>query len=679
MGFIKRLRWQLIIYDLIIFALIDLHYILYEQLSSYDAMHHFLVTILIMLGVRLLFGVYYQVWRYGGVQSYLRVLVADTVSFIINTVIVLSLDIMKISFVWLLAIGCLNTIVALGMRMCYRYAYKCASDETLRGRIMLFMFRLFSGNKNFKKREDNIKKTKVGIIGAGKIGVNLAEELLNNPNSSYQPACFLDLSQEKVGRTINDIPVLYSDNSNIAKLKDYNVQEVILAAGYVDDELRKRIYATYKEAGFKVKVYDYPAMHTAGKERQLREFDIEELLFRKPVEIDNELAKNFYQGKKILITGGGGSIGSEIARQLIKYNPEQLIILDVYENSAYELQQEIKIIHKSQVKLHVEIISICNRPALERIFAEYHPDIVIMAAAHKHVPLMERNCIESVENNIFGTLNTVELAIKYEAQRVIMVSTDKAVNPTSIMGATKRFCEMIVNSYAQLYNDGKIKTTFSSTRFGNVLGSAGSVIPLFKKQIANGGPVTVTHKDIIRYFMTIPEASQLVLQSGAMAKNGELFVLDMGEPVKIYDLAANLIELSGYVPGKDIEIIETGLRPGEKLYEELLIKTETLEKTANSLIFVEKDDVFQLSEIAEKLSNLKDAVKSGSNDRMREVMHEVIPSYVTPEEVNSKAIMAKKEEEAKKLAEATIEVDALKMHAEKKAEVNNDKVGIAVE
>ena len=295
------------------------------------------------------------------------------------------------------------------------------------------------------------------------------------------------------------------------------------------------------------------------------------------------------------------------------------------------MQQELKIAYGAALDLCVEILSVCNRTALDRIFDKYRPNIVLNAAAHKHVPLMEHNCVEAVENNIFGTLNTVELSEKYGVDRFIMISTDKAVNPTNVMGATKRFCEMIVQAHSMTDSH----TTFSATRFGNVLGSAGSVIPLFKRQIANGGPITLTDKRIIRYFMTIPEASQLVLQSGAMAKNGELFVLDMGQPVRIYDLAESMIRLSGMEPGVDIEIIETGLRPGEKLYEELLVKSEELDKTENSLIFIERDSPLSVEEIESRLDQLREAVATGSDETVSETLHAVVPTFRRPEEVNN--------------------------------------------
>ena len=380
--------------------------------------------------------------------------------------------------------------------------------------------------------------------------------------------------------------------------------------------------------------------------RHLREFDIEELLFRKPIEVADEKTGAFYRGKVVLITGGGGSIGSELCRQIAKMQPRRLVILDVYENGAYDVQQELKIAYGDALDLRVEILSVCNREALEQIFATYRPDVVLHAAAHKHVPLMEHNCCEAIENNVFGTLNTVELSEKYGVGRFMMVSTDKAVNPTNVMGATKRMCEMIVQSHSRT----STTTTFSATRFGNVLGSAGSVIPLFRRQIMNGGPITVTDKRIIRYFMTIPEASQLVLQSGAMAKNGELFVLDMGRPVKILDLAENMVRLSGYEPYRDIDIIETGLRPGEKLYEELLVKTEELGKTENRLIFIERDEPIGPEALAEKLAILRAAVSGEDNARAKAALHEVVPTFHRPEEVNRTA----QRSEEMKIAEAGV-------------------------
>lgn len=439
----------------------------------------------------------------------------------------------------------------------------------------------------------------------------------------------MDVSKEKVDRDIHGISVFLEDEASLAQLKKMDVQEVVFAIPNLEDKRKKALYDHYQKAGYKIKVYDFPVMQTAGGKRHLREFDIEELLFRKPITVNDERTKSYYSGKVILITGGGGSIGSELCRQLAKMSPKQIVILDIYENGAYDVQQELRIAYKGELDVQIEIMSITNKKLLNKVFEKYRPQIVINSAAHKHVPLMEHNCVEAVENNVFGTKNVIDCCEEYGAERFMMVSTDKAVNPTNMMGATKRMCEMLVQSAS---THGHVK--YSATRFGNVLGSAGSVIPLFKKQIANGGPVTLTDKRIIRYFMTIPEASQLVLMSGAMANNGELFVLDMGQPVKILDLAENMIRLLGV---NGIEIVETGLRPGEKLYEELLVKTEELDKTDNSLIFIERDTPLSESVIAEKLDILRSACNTLDDDVIRDAMRYVVPTFRKPEDVNCKA------------------------------------------
>lgn len=403
------------------------------------------------------------------------------------------------------------------------------------------------------------EKIKVTIIGAGRVGVSLAEELLNNSEAAYVSRCFIDINKEKVGRDIHGIPVWSETEATFKKLGEFEAQEIIFAIPSMDATKKKTLYEYYKNAGYKLKVYDYPTMYAAGGKRHLREFDIEELLFRKPLVVSDERTNAYYRDKVVLITGGGGSIGSELCRQLAKMNPKK---------------------------------------------------IIINAAAHKHVPLMEYNCVEAIYNNVFGTQNLVELCEEYGAECFMMVSTDKAVNPTNVMGATKRICEMIVQSAS---THGKVK--YSATRFGNILGSSGSV----------------TDKRIIRYFMTIPEASQLVLQSGAIANNGELFVLDMGQPVKIMDLAENMICLSGV---QGIEIVETGLRPGEKIYEELLVKTEELDKTDNSLIFIERDTALSKEEIYRKIDVLRNACDTGDDQIAKEVLRAVVPTFKTPEKVN---------------------------------------------
>lgn len=635
----SNVRWMLIGYDLIMYAVVAaILLLLYggmDKLSTIGILQQVCLSVLCIFVARLIGKVYGQVWRYGGIQCYIRLLFTDSIAFVAYLCLELLLPIQKITFARMLSIVSLNLLGALALRMMYRYAYKCGNRKTTKGKILSALLHMFSGIE--AENEKEVQKIKVAIIGAGRVGVSLAEELINNEETAYIPRCFIDISKEKVGREIHGIPVWSENEATFNRLGEFEVQEIIFAIPSMDADKKKALYEYYKNAGYKLKVYDYPTVYAAGGKRHLREFDAEDLLFRKPLAVADERTNDYYKGKVILITGGGGSIGSELCRQLAKMSPKKIVILDIYENGAYDVQQELKIAYGSALNLQIEICSITHKKALEKVFEKHHPQIIINAAAHKHVPLMEHNCVEAIYNNVFGTRNLVELCEKYEAERFMMVSTDKAVNPTNVMGATKRMCEMIVQSAS---THGKVK--YSATRFGNVLGSAGSVIPLFRRQIANGGPVTVTDKRIIRYFMTIPEASQLVLQSGAMAKNGELFVLDMGKPVKIYDLAENMIRLSG-VHG--VQIIETGLRPGEKLYEELLVKTEELDKTENSMIFIERDTALSEEEISRRLALLQDACDIGDDDMAREALRKAVPTFRKPEEVNREADLKEKAEE----------------------------------
>lgn len=625
----KNIRWMLIFYDMGVYAIAAFLLLAFyagdDKLSGKGIFEQAVISIICIFVARIIGNIYGQVWRYGGIQCYIRLLFTDFAGFLAYLCLESILPIQHITFGRLLSLVSLNLLGALAIRMVYRYAYKCGNHDTLKGKILLVLFRIFSGME--VGNDKDIQKIKIAIIGAGRVGVGLAEELLNNSEASYTPRCFIDVNKEKVGREIQGIPVWSEDEATLRKLDELEVQEIVFAIPSMDAQKKKELYEYYTEAGYKLKVYDFPTVYAVGGKRHLREFDAEELLFRKPLAVADERTNAYYKNKVVLITGGGGSIGSELCRQLAKMAPKQLIILDIYENGAYDVQQELKIAYGDNLNLQVEIASITNRKAMERVFETYHPQIVINAAAHKHVPLMEHNCIEAIENNIFGTKVVVELCEEYGAERFMMVSTDKAVNPTNVMGATKRMCEMIAQSAS---THGKVK--YSITRFGNVLGSAGSVIPLFKRQIANGGPVTITDKRIIRYFMTIPEASQLVLQSGAIANNGELFVLDMGKPVKIMDLAENMIRLSG-VHG--VEIVETGLRPGEKLYEELLVKTEELDKTSNSMIFIERDKALSAEEIDARLDALKKACETGDDLKAKEALRSAVPTFKRPEEVNA--------------------------------------------
>ena len=621
-------RWPLVVYDVIVYIIASILLLwIYGgngNLTNAGSLQLSILGFVCIFVCRLIGKIYGQIWRYGGIQGYIRLIFSDAIAFILLIILQATLLTERISFDRALSLVCVNLLGAISIRMIYRYAYLYSNNETSKGKFLSKLLYRFSGLTTGTDKE--VQKIKIAIIGAGRVGASFAEELVNDEKAVYVPRCFIDIDKTKVGREVNGIPVWYADEATLDKLKQYEVQEIVFAIPNMDVNKKKCLYEHYKNAGYKVKVYDYPTLYTAGSKRNLREFDIEELLFRKPLAVTNDETYAYYKDKVILITGGGGSIGSELCRQLAKMSPKQIIILDIYENGTYDVQQELKIAYGNAINLQIEICSITHKKALEKVFKQYHPQIIINAAAHKHVPLMEHNCVEAIYNNVFGTKNLIELCEKYKAQRFMMVSTDKAVNPTNVMGATKRMCEMMVQS-ASMY--GNVK--YSATRFGNVLGSAGSVIPLFKRQIAKGGPVTLTDKRIIRYFMTIPEASQLVLQSGAMANNGELFVLDMGQPVKILDLAENMIKLSG---AHDIEIIETGLRPGEKLYEELLMNSQTLTKTSNDLIFIEKDTPLTKEEINEKLEVLRKALEAENDNEAREALRSVVPTFRRPEEIN---------------------------------------------
>ena len=624
------IRWALVLYDSIITIGIEILFLLFYGGSKLDLMSfitHGVVELFAIIGVRFAFNIYRTIWRYGGIQNYMKMMISDGVAFIIYLLFcrfIIPVD--RISVVTMVAMSSMILLGSLVIRMTYRYAFKCGNKDTPFGRFLLWMLSTF-GRINVTRFQER-RRIKVAILGAGNLGNTLYAEIGMDNMSPYEVRCFIDSDKEKVGRYINGCIVLDEDTFIPENLiLDYNVQEVFFAVhNYPQDKMRA-IYEKLSKAGIKVKNYDIPHMTSGGEKPQLKEFEIEDLLFRRQESIINEKINAYYRGKTVLITGGGGSIGSELCRQIARMTPKKIIILDIYENSAYDIQQELKMKYGNKLDLSVEIVSITNKKGLGRVFETYSPDIVINAAAHKHVPLMEHNCIEAVENNVFGCLNIIELCEEYGVSRFMMVSTDKAVNPTNVMGATKRMCEMIMLAYS---TRGKVKC--SATRFGNVLGSAGSVIPLFKRQIAAGGPVTITDKRIIRYFMTISEASQLVLESGAMAENGEIFVLDMGNPVKILDLAENMISLMG---ARNIDIIETGLRPGEKLYEELLVNKKELDKTENDLIFIDRESPITMEDLEYKLSILSEATASLDDDGVREALRKVVPTFKRPEEVNN--------------------------------------------
>ena len=460
------------------------------------------------------------------------------------------------------------------------------------------------------------------VIGAGNLAVTILRSVSENDCLNYTVVGLIDDNPLKARQRIYGAHVLGTRNDIVRICEEKKVEEIIFAISNLPSKDRTEILDICSSTGKKVKVVPGMEQVLLGSDplKKIRELHIEDLLDRDPIVLDNQLIQQDIFGKVVLVTGGGGSIGSELCRQIVKYRPSHLIILDIYENTTYELQNDLEERFPTQ-KISVLIASVRDKKRLEQIFETYRPEIVFHAAAHKHVPLMEYSPGEAIKNNVFGTYNTALCAQKYGARRFVMISTDKAVNPTNVMGATKRMCEMIVESF-----EGTSETDFVAVRFGNVLGSNGSVIPRFKKQIAEGGPVTVTDPEITRFFMTIPEAAQLVLQAAAYAEGGEIFVLDMGKPVKIYDLATKMIHLSGLKPGIDIAIEFTGLRPGEKLYEELLMAEEGLQKTAHSKIFVGKQVEISPEVLNEKLRALE-AVSEESAEEIKEILASVVPTY----------------------------------------------------
>lgn len=575
---------------------------------------YFMVFATTIFASRTLFRVYANVWRYADAAVYTRTIVADAIGGIVGILIVM------IPFMTSLNIGFWRSVLFVAVfdiaTLLSRFTYKISYERSHRHEIA-------------KER-----RIHVAIAGAGQIGTLLAQELLYNKASIYHPVCFIDKDKEKVGGKILGLEV-YPEADAIECLKDLSVKEIIFAISNISSEEIRALTEKYASEGYGVKIYDAPLADNVGKKHIIREIKIEDLLFRSSIQVFDDQTRAYYSGKTVLVTGGGGSIGSELCRQIADCRPKRLIVFDIYENNAYDIQQELIRKYGDDLDLVVEIGSVRDRARLDAVFAAYRPQIIIHAAAHKHVPLMEHSNAEAIKNNTFGTYNTADMAEKYGAEKFILISTDKAVNPTNVMGASKRLCEMVV----QCRRDSK--TDFCAVRFGNVLGSNGSVIPLFKRQIENGGPVTITDKRIIRYFMTIPEASGLVMTAGAMAGRGELFVLDMGKPVRIVDLAENLIRLSGYEPYREIDIVEIGLRPGEKLYEELLIDKTTMDKTDNNLIFIERDAPLTREQVEAKLDLLRNVItateQSVCDASVTDAIKQVVPTFHDPERINATA------------------------------------------
>lgn len=553
-----------------------------------------------------LWKLYKSVWRYASATELLNIVFATTCASIAQMILchILNQKMPRSYYVlyWFLLFGMTCTI---------RFSYR--------------ILRLI----NSKRTELRTKKegSNVMIIGAGAAANAILKEIETSRYLNLNPKCIIDDNPGCRGKFLRGVPIVGDRNKIIDAVGQYNVDEIIFAIPSANTHVKKEILDICKETGCKMRTLPgmYQLINGDVSVAKLKEVEIEDLLGRDPIEINTEEVLNYVKDKVVLVTGGGGSIGSELCRQIAGHQPKQLIIVDIYENNAYEIQQELTQKY-SELNLVVLVASVRNTTRIEKIFETYSPDIVYHAAAHKHVPLMETSPTEAIKNNVFGTYKTAQAAAKYGVKKFVLISTDKAVNPTNIMGASKRICEMIIQMMNHTTN-----TNFVAVRFGNVLGSNGSVIPLFKKQIAVGGPVTVTDPNIVRYFMTIPEAVSLVLQAGAYAKGGEIFVLNMGEPVKILDLATNLIKLSGYKPGEDIEIKFTGLRPGEKMYEELLMNEEGLRETANKMIFIGKPIEFDEIEFRRQLDLLEQEAVNEDGDIRSEVM-KIVPTYHPTEE-----------------------------------------------
>lgn len=536
------------------------------------------------------------------------------------------LDAMRISFsVW--ALGCANVIFALLWGQIFNLGLRAVVVFTVFVFVttggMRFSKRFYVTVRNSFRRNISDRK-RVMIVGAGDAGASLVREMLYTDKIKYFPVCIIDDSPLKIGTSIMGVRVVGDTYSISHYAKVFDVEEILVAMPSVPSQIMKDIVARTNETALPVKVLPgiYQLADGQVSVSKLRHVEIEDLLGRPPVKVNLDEIMGYIENKTVLVTGGGGSIGSELCRQIASHNPKLLIILDIYENNAYDIEQELKRRYP-ELNLLTLIASVRDEFKIRRVFEEYRPNIVFNAAAHKHVPLMETSPNEAVKNNVFGTLNVARAADEFCAETFVQISTDKAVNPTNIMGATKRICEMIIQTIGKHSKN----TNFVAVRFGNVLGSNGSVIPLFKRQIAEGGPVTVTHKDIIRYFMTIPEAVSLVLQAGAYAKGGQIFVLDMGEPVRIYDLARNLIILSGLKPDVDIEIKCTGLRPGEKLFEERLMEEEGLQRTQNGLISVARPIPLDEENLFAHLEALFAAAHAESSE-MKELVKALVPTYV---------------------------------------------------
>ncbi|MBR1983165.1 MAG: polysaccharide biosynthesis protein [Clostridia bacterium] len=597
-------KLKLLAYVIFDFLAIGLSWTLSIILLRYDAdlcivtdLIWMISGIILALLLNVAFGLYARLWRYVSIDDALKIFLSCAIWAVYTLVVAYVSELLTIEWAIITSFFYLSLIF-----------------------VSRFIFRFYQSIEGNKKKN----KKRVLFIGAGDTADNLIREIKNTSNAEMYPVCALDDSPFKLGQTIHGVPIVGRTGEVQNFASKYNIDEIVIAMPSAPKRVISKLVTESQKTGCKVKAVPAFKEIVSGKVSisDIKEVDVVDLLGRDVVDVNAKEIMGYIEGKTVLVTGGGGSIGSELCRQIATKFPKRLIIVDIYENNAYDIQQELKR-QNPDLDLVVLIASVRDRKKIESIFKKYKPQIVFHAAAHKHVPLMEDSPNEAIKNNVHGTHNVANAAGKFKAEKFVLISTDKAVNPTNIMGATKRICEMIVQSLAKTYNT----TEYAAVRFGNVLGSNGSVIPLFKRQIKEGGPVTVTHKDIVRYFMTIPEAVSLVLQAGAYAKGGEIFVLDMGEPVKIYDLAINMIRLSGFEPFKDIDIMVTGLRPGEKLYEERLMKEEGLKKTANDMISIGKPIKFDEKTFISKIEELYKLARKES-EGMKDLVKELVPTYV---------------------------------------------------
>lgn len=561
------------------------------------------IDILITLVVYYVFKLYKSMWRYASIIEVRRLLLAVYCSDFLRMLLYVFVLKVELPRSWYFLEPCMLLILSSTLRFLYRGMRSMKNDNSF-----------FEQDKHL---------INVMIIGAGEAGNMLLREIKRSSHLPMRVVCFIDDDPLKQGYYMNDVPIVGNRDVIGEMVKKYEVNEIYIALPSASINERRELMTICNDTGCKIKLLPgiYQLMNGEVKVSKLRNVEIEDLLGRDPISVNMNQIASYVENRTVMVTGGGGSIGSELCRQVAARHPRKLIIVDIYENNAYDIQMELRNAHP-ELNLDVRIASIRDGEKIDALFNELRPEVVYHAAAHKHVPLMEDSPNEAIKNNVFGTLNVVRAADKYHVKRFVQISTDKAVNPTNIMGASKRMCEMIIQAFSR-----HSRTVFTAVRFGNVLGSNGSVIPLFKKQIAHGGPVTVTDKNIIRYFMTIPEAVSLVMQAGIFAKGGEIFVLDMGEPVKIDDLARNLIKLSGFTPDVDIPIIYTGLRPGEKLYEELLMDEEGLQKTENGSIFIGHPLDFDEEVYFEQLHHLRGTIDDMHQDTIREEVQKIVSTY----------------------------------------------------